>query len=208
MNRRFLTRLAAVGGAVIALTLSTSVLASASTNYVIGDRYYGADAVLQSTDAGGCSTWIDAHGARGTDGYAGTSVVVQQYGNCPGGDLLAASLNSDLAFSVDASLQTATLSGTVPVCHREDPANCFKVVVNLAWSAAGAIETYPGTPGTLTSFGYHINYHGFTVVVNGADRSRNATTSGSVSTLGVTLSQSSDPVMFSAVAHEIIVIPS
>jgi hypothetical protein len=207
MNRRFLTRLAAVGGAVIALTLSSSVLASASTTYVTGIRYYGADAVLENTDTGGCTTWIDAHGSRGSDGWTGNSVVVEQDGNCPGGHLLAATPNSDLAFDVNAGLQTASLSGTAPVCYRGDPSNCFKVVVNLKWSGAGAIQTFPGSPGTLTSFGYHIHDHGFTVVVNGAERVRNAVTTGTVSTLGLTLSQSSDPVMFSAVAHEIIVIP-
>ena len=208
MNRRFLTRLAAACGAVIALTLSSSVLASASTTYVVGAHYYGADAVLQGTDAGGCSTWIDVHGARGTDAWAGTSVVFSQYGNCPGGELLAASTTSNLAFTIDSSLKNAAISGVVPVCHREDPTNCFKVAVDLAWSASGATTTYPGKPGTLTSFGYHIHDHGFTVVVNGAERVRGAVTTGSVSGLGVTLSQSSAPVMFSAVAHEIIVIPS
>src|ERR671937_1635411 len=213
MKSRFLVRLAMASLALVAIAVPTTAMAGGSSDPGPGAtlesiQAYGADAIFESTDASGCQTWADAYGSIGSSNWAGNGVVFEQSPECPGGGLLAASMTNSLSFQMDPSLQSARLQGTVPACLRGDPSNCFDVTVDLTWTGTGTVQTYSGQPGTFQSFGYHINSHGFTVVVNGVNRMRAATVAGSFEANGVGVSRPAMAEMYSVIGNQIVVIPS
>jgi hypothetical protein len=144
--------------------------------------YHGltAFAVFDSLSADGCiETYVDVLASQGFETYpafvssrgSGVQLFIDLYDNCNQVQLDEAFGQADnVDFTIDKTLNTATLNATVTVTSYDSPDQAtYPVTVNLAWQGYGAITH------TTMSSNQHTSAWTMNTHFNGDNRSADAT---------------------------------
>ena len=178
MHPRFLRFAAAVALALGGLAVPTAGLAAGLTGPIIfHSNGTGADATFLSVD--GCiETDVEVHAVVSAQSSE-ADVLVGQFNTCTSTPLVfAAGSLPNPNFQIDKNLNAASLSNTITVTDKLT-GNSFPVVVNVTWAGTGTITHVHQLFQTHTA--------GFTKIVNIVASVRSAVSSGSVSTLNISL---------------------